>query len=142
MKACRIACLSAPLLLTASLVFAQGGIGPITTSVPKARKREGTPASKITQGYKLKLLVSGEFPLENPSGVITTFGQLSTGVQSEPDQNTYVVMDSNPGGPVPGLDYGRHFLFQGHEIFSGDIAYVTRINLDVKDKAFCSANRY
>jgi hypothetical protein len=129
------ASLSATLMLTASFAIAQGGIGPITTSVPKAKKREGTPATKITQGYKLKLVVSGDFPLENPSGVITTFGALSTGVSSQPDQNTYLVTDTNPGGPTPGFDYGRHFLFQGHEIFSGDIAYVTRINLDVKNKA-------
>ena len=32
--------------------------------------------------------------------------------------------------PRAGYDYGRHFLFQGHEN-SGDLAYVTRINLDV-----------
>src|SRR5205807_8162101 len=33
-----------------------------------------------------------------------------------------------------GYDYGRHFLFQGHEN-SGDLAYLTRINLDVSDPA-------
>jgi hypothetical protein len=120
--------------MSASLAFAQGGIGPITTSVPKAKKREGTPASRITVGYKLKLLVSKEFPLENPSGVIQSFGELTTGVGTEPDQNTYVVLDKNPGGPVPGLDYGRHFLFQGHEN-SGNLAYLTRINLDIKNQA-------
>ena len=32
--------------------------------------------------------------------------------------------------PTPGYDYGRHFLFQGHEN-SGNLAHVTRINLDV-----------
>src|SRR6185369_8555979 len=129
-----IACLVASLLMSANLAFAQGGIGPITTSVPKAKKREGTPALKITVGYKLKLLVSKEFPLENPSGVIQSFGELTTGVGTEPDQNTYVVLDKNPGGPVPGLDYGRHFLFQGHEN-SGNLAYLTRINLDIDRKS-------
>jgi Bacterial protein of unknown function (DUF839) len=44
------------------------------------------------------------------------------------------VLDKNPGGPVPGYEYGRHFLFQPHENGDGQ-AYVTRINLDVKDKA-------
>src|ERR1700745_2195192 len=34
------------------------------------------------------------------------------------------------GGPTADYDYGRHFLFQGHEN-SGNLAYVTRINLDV-----------
>ena len=68
--------------------------------------------------------------LENPSGLITQFGSLSDGTLTEPDQNTYLILDHNPGGPTPDYDYGRHFLFQGHEN-SGDLAYVTRINLDV-----------
>lgn len=122
------------ILALSTFALAQG-IGPITTSVPKAKKRVGHPGSTIAQGYKLKKLVDGTFPLENPSGVITSFGRLSTGGSTEPDINTFLVLPSNPGGPVPGLDYGRHFLFQGHEIFSGDIAYITRINLDVKDTA-------
>ena len=57
------------------------------------------------------------------------FGNLSTGGRTEPDENTYLILDHNPGGPTPGYDYGRHFLFQGHEN-SGNLAYVTRINLD------------
>jgi hypothetical protein len=52
--------------------------------------------------------------------------------RTEPDENTYVVFDSNPGGPAPGFDYGRHFLYQGHEN-SNNLAYITRINLDVDD---------
>src|SRR5262249_52757473 len=63
-------------------------------------------------------------------GVITTFGNLDDGTGTEPDQNTYLILDHNPGGPTPDYDYGRRFLFQGHEN-SGDLAYVTRINLDV-----------
>jgi hypothetical protein len=53
---------------------------------------------------------------------------------TEPDENTYLVFDHNPGGPVPGYDYGRHFLFQGHEN-AGNLAFITRINLDVTTKA-------
>jgi hypothetical protein len=41
-------------------------------------------------------------------------------------------LDHNPGGPTPNYDYGRHFLFQGHEN-SGNLAHVTRINLDIAD---------
>ncbi|HEY4271064.1 MAG TPA: hypothetical protein VGM65_03595 [Candidatus Udaeobacter sp.] len=77
------------------------------------------------------LVVEGIDLLENPSGVITEFGKLSDGTNTEPDEHTYLILDHNPGGPTPDYDYGRHFLFQGHEIFSGDLAYVTRINLDV-----------
>ncbi|HEU0273390.1 MAG TPA: hypothetical protein VFQ83_02550 [Candidatus Udaeobacter sp.] len=76
------------------------------------------------------LLVEGIDLLENPSSVITEFGYLSDGTNTAPDQNTYLILDHNPGGPTPDYDYGRHFLFQGHEN-SGDLAYVTRINLDV-----------
>ena len=76
------------------------------------------------------LVVEGIDLLENPSGVITEYGKLSDGTHTEPDQNTYLILDHNPGGPTPDYDYGRHFLFQGHEN-SGDLAYVTRINLDV-----------
>ena len=36
-------CLSLGVLLSASLAFGQGGIGPITTQVPKANQRVGTP---------------------------------------------------------------------------------------------------
>jgi hypothetical protein len=77
-----------------------------------------------------ELLVEGIDLLENPSSVITEFGYLSDGTNTAPDQNTYLILDHNPGGPTPDYDYGRHFLFQGHEN-SGDLAYVTRINLDV-----------
>jgi hypothetical protein len=76
------------------------------------------------------LVVEGVDLLENPSGLITQFGYLSDGTNTEPDENTYLILDHNPGGPTPDYDYGRHFLFQGHEN-SGDLAYVTRINLDV-----------
>jgi hypothetical protein len=76
------------------------------------------------------LVVEGIDLLENPSGLITQYGYLSDGTNTEPDENTYLILDHNPGGPTPEYDYGRHFLFQGHEN-SGNLAYVTRINLDV-----------
>src|ERR1044072_5594596 len=61
------------------------------------------------------LVAQGVDVLENPSGVITTFGNLDDGSRTEPDENTYLILDHNPGGPTDGYDYGRHFLFQGHE---------------------------
>jgi hypothetical protein len=76
------------------------------------------------------LVVEGIDLLENPSDPITQYGHLSDGTNTEPDQNTYLILDHNPGGPTPDYDYGRHFLFQGHEN-AGDLAYITRINLDV-----------
>jgi hypothetical protein len=79
------------------------------------------------------LVVEGMDLLENPSSLITRFGNLSDGSRTEPDENTYLILDHNPGGPTPDYDYGRHFLFQGHEMPNGNTnrAYLTRINLDV-----------
>jgi hypothetical protein len=66
--------------------------------------------------------------------VITTYGKLSSGALTEPDENTYLVFPDGLTGPTDGYDYGTHFLFQGHENGS-NLAYVTRINLDVTDPA-------
>jgi hypothetical protein len=119
-------------LLAATLAFSQSGIGPITTSVPNAKQRLGAPATVIAGGFSLKTVVTGHAALENPSGVITNFGFLSDGTLTEPDENAYLVFDSNPGGPNADFDYGHHFVFQGHEN-SGNLAYITRVNLDVTD---------
>jgi hypothetical protein len=104
-----------------------------------ANLREGTPRNVIAPGFRLKVLAKGVDRLENPSGAITTFGFLNDfppqpveATKTEADQNTYLVLDHNPGGPTPGYNYGRHFLFQGREN-GGNLAYVTRINLDVTD---------
>jgi len=100
-----------------------------------SNSRVGGPANQLPDGFTLQLIADGDDPIENPSGVITQLGFLNDAgkTRSEPDENTYLVLDHNPGGPTPGYDYGRHFLFQGHELFSGDLAHVTRINLDVTD---------
>jgi len=71
--------------------------------------------------------------LENPSAKITHYGLLADGTRTEPDQNLYLVLQ-HATGPTPGYNYGHHFLFQGHEN-GGNLAYVTRINLDVRDPA-------
>ena len=124
----------AAFLLTASLGFAQSGIGPITLGVPNPRHKVGTPSTIVAPHFDVQDVVAGVAPLENPSGVITNFGLLSTGTLTEPDENLYLQFASNPGGPTQGYDYGTHFLFQGHEN-SGNLAYVTRVNLDITDPA-------
>src|SRR5262249_27444435 len=108
----------------------------ITVGVPSANPRSGHPGNIVAPGFSLKVIARGSDPLENPSGVITTFGYLNDAppqpiepTKTEADENTYLVLDHNPGGPSAGYDYGRRFLFQGHENGS-DLAYVTRINLD------------
>src|SRR5437773_2451870 len=105
-------------------------------------KVSGVPAANpvaispnvLSPDFTAGLVEQGADLLENPSGGITSFGNLEDGSRTEPDENTYLILDHNPGGPTPDYDYGRHFLFQGHEN-SGDLAYVTRINLDVASPA-------
>jgi len=119
-------------LITAPAFAETDGIGRIEAGVPAANAASGAPATKIDPAFKTQGIAASNDPLENPSGVFIKFGMLSDTTGTEPDQNTYLVFDHNPGGPTPGFDYGRHFLFQGHENGGGK-AYVTRINLDVKD---------
>jgi hypothetical protein len=113
---------------------ADGGMFKTITGVPSANPAEGVQPTTVGAGLALAPIARGTDPLENPSGVITHFGLLSDQTKTEPDQNTYLVLTRNPGGPTSGYDYGRHFLFQGHEN-ADDLAYVTRINLDVADPA-------
>ncbi len=107
--------------------------------VPRANARVGHRRNLLPPNFSLRLVAQGNDALENPSGVITNFGFLNDAsiqpveaTKTEPDENTYLVLDQNPGGPQANFDYGRRFLFQGHEN-GNDLAYVTRINLDVAD---------
>src|SRR5436190_2489618 len=48
------------------------------------------------------LVVQGVDLLETTSGIITQqYGYLNDGTNTEPDQNTYLILDHNPGGPTP-----------------------------------------
>lgn len=131
-------------LMSLSVATAMAATLQITDSgVAKANLR----ADKVMQpnvvmrGAVLVTIARGSDPLENPSGPITKFGYLDDfppqaveATKTEPDENTYLVLSHNPGGPTAGYEYGRRFLFQGHEN-GGDLAYITRINLEVKDPA-------
>lgn len=126
-------------VLAGSAIYSfAGGIKILKTDldggVDDSNPAVGTPSNFLPNDFTLNEIARGTDPLENPSGVITKFGLLSNGTRTEPDENTYLVLDHNPGGPTPGFDYGRRFLFQGHEN-AGDLAYATRINLDVDNAA-------
>jgi hypothetical protein len=125
------------LALAVAVAHAQNGAGfdQTRSSVPNANaKSNGPQATVIADGFFLSRVVTGTDPIENPSDGIVQFGLLSTGAPTEPDENTYVILDHNPGGPTPNYDYGRRFLYQGHEN-AANKAYVTRVNLDVADPA-------
>jgi hypothetical protein len=130
--------LAAALLLCAAVVpaaaWADDGIGPFTNGVASANPAEGSPANVLSSDFSASILVQGSDPLENPSSAITNFGFLSDGTRTEPDQNLYIESDQKAKGPTSKYNYGHHFLYQGHEN-SGNLAYVTRINLDVQDPA-------
>jgi uncharacterized protein DUF839 len=128
-------------LMLVALLPAVADARPIRRGVPEANPRSDSPPDIVAPGFELTILARGTDALENPSGVITKFGLLNDfppqaieATKTEADENTYLVFSRNPGGPTPGYDYGRHFLFQGHEN-SQDLAYLTRINLDVTDPA-------
>jgi hypothetical protein len=135
--------------LVTTAAAGSGNTGPqVTTGVPTANKREGTSANILAPGFQLVPLVRGTDKLENPSGIITNFGLLNDfpspdtvktplveATKTEPDQNLYIVLERNPGGPTAGFKYGHHFLFQGHEN-GNNLSYVTRINLDVDANKF------
>jgi hypothetical protein len=116
-------------------------LGWFAFGVPAANPRAGVTENKVAPTFSLSLVAQGSDPIENPSGVITQFGYLNDfppepveATKTEPDQNLYLVFPRGPGGPTPAYDYGHRFLFQGHEN-GADLAFVTRINLDVKDPA-------
>ena len=93
-------------------------------------------------------VAQGSTPLENAVGVIPFYGYNGNGPmvpapgdvqtpqhnveasKTEPDKNTYLVLDGQTGSDAD-YDYGRRFLFQGHE--AGLNGYITRINLDADD---------
>src|SRR5262245_11405766 len=121
--------------LGAGWAWADDGVGDIKIGVPNAvTPGVGPQPDIIDPDFAMRIVVRGTDPLENPSGVITTFGKLSDTTNTEPDQNTFVIFQNSPGGPTPGFNYGHRFLYQGHEN-ANDLAFVTRINLDVTDPA-------
>ena len=73
------------------------------------------------------LPVPGSFTAGPPASVSISQVAPIEATKTEPDKNTYLVLD-NVKGADPNYDYGRHFLFQGHE--NGSPGYITRINLD------------
>lgn len=123
------------------LAAAAVAVAQLTSGVPDAQPRSGVQANLFAPGWTAEAVARGSQALENPQGFFTDYGFITDhsvqadglDTKSEPDQNTYLVTRSNPGGPTAGFDYGTHFLVQGHEVFgtSPKHAYLTRINLDV-----------
>jgi hypothetical protein len=119
------------------------------TNVPSANpKAPGFVTPNVLSPELTEAIVAqGAMRLENPSALTGYYGYDSNGplvplpgdVQStshnveanktEPDKNTYLILRGLQGADR-NYDYGRHFLFQGHEAGVGGQGYITRVNLD------------
>jgi hypothetical protein len=77
-------------------------------------------------------------PLVAPKGAKPAKGTLIEATKTEPDKNTYLLLEGQTG-PAKGYNYGTHFIFQGHEngpVNADGVHYgaLTRINLDANLK--------
>jgi len=117
------------------------------TGLPSANPKEPgmTAPNILSPGLTQSVLAQGSFKLENGTAQVPYYGYLGDGphvpaagdkpsathkveaTKTEPDKNTYLTIDGLKGAD-PKYDYGRHFLFQGHEL--GSPGYITRVNLD------------
>jgi hypothetical protein len=147
----RLSLLSGAILVAgasgATVVTASPPGVPELTSVPANPRADGyAPASVLSPGLSQVVVAQGSTRLENPSALTSYYGydndvldaagqpqMLPTpgnpheAQKTEPDKNTYLVFRHGLRGADPRYDYGRSFLFQGHEAGAGAL---TRINLD------------
>jgi hypothetical protein len=114
-----------------------------------------SPAPKLSKELQQVVWAQGGTRLENPSGIVTDYGfendvsssddpshpqmipvpaNNNEAQKTEPDKNTYLVFKDGLKGPDSAYDYGKHFVFQGHEIAATvngkKQGYITRVNLD------------
>jgi len=125
---------------------------------PNLKANGYAPGPKLSKQLQEVIWAYGGTRLENPSGIVTDYGyendvpstddptrpqMVPTGAapgteaqKTEPDKNTYLVFNRRQHGPDASYDYGKHFVFQGHEAGAtvpGTTArqgLLTRVNLD------------
>jgi hypothetical protein len=142
------------LLATASLLAEAASAEPLKLTnldVGNAKMDGQSVNNAISPELSQSIIAEGRMPLENPSKINGYYGYSNDGplspasgdsqtkdhnveaTKTEPDKNTYLVMDGQKG-PDANYNYGSHFLFQGHEhgisLDGRPHGYVTRINLD------------
>src|SRR5262245_33501883 len=109
--------------------LALGSANAQLTPVPNANAK--VPGFAVPNVLSPELIEShvaqGSTPLENPSALTGFYGYDSDGpmlpalgsnveaTKTEPDKNTYLVLRGLHGAD-PKYDYGRRFLYQGHEL--------------------------
>jgi hypothetical protein len=127
------------------------------TNVPNANVKAAgyAPASVLSPELRQVMVAQGSMRLDGAQGAVGWYGYINDAPspddsslpqmvpaslgspteaqKTEPDKNTYLVL-KHETGPDPNYDYGRHFLFQGHELQGTSngqkTSYITRINLD------------
>jgi len=87
---------------------------------------DGTTVDLTHYGY------NGNGPMLPAPGDVQSATHNVEATKTEPDKNTYLVLRGQHGAD-PGYDYGRHFLFQGHENGARGVGFISRINLDADD---------
>src|SRR5262249_43278548 len=96
----KMAGIAAPTVLSpelAQLVVPQG-----------SQKLENGTASIPYYGY------DGDGPMVPAPGAVQSTGVLIEATKTEPDKNTYLVLQNQQGADAT-YNYGTHFLYQGHE---------------------------
>lgn len=137
----------------AAVAMAVAGVGALGSGTADAKEKldwASIPANPSARGVAVPnglspqlreyIAAQGSNVVENPTDLVRYFGYLNDGTltpdpaagyaeasKTEPDKNTYLRL-SNQHGADPNYNYGRDFVFQGHEAGKG--GYITRVNLD------------
>src|SRR6476469_7328787 len=156
--ACAVAAVAAGAVIAGSGA-ADPSHGFSLSDVPTANERAAgyAPASRLSAGLAQTAPAQGATLLENPKGIVTAYGYESDvttaspsghafpqmtptsacpieAQKTEPDKNTYLTFRNGSSGADSTYYYGRHFLYQGHELAATvdgkKQGYLTRINLD------------
>src|SRR5215831_3801922 len=131
-----------------SLGAAADALAQHLTNVPSANPKILGVTSATVLSPELAQIVraQGSMLVENATGAFKYYGYVEDhtnllpplgsnveATKTEPDKNTYLGLHGLKGAD-PHYNYGKHFLFQGHEgPFGGTLGgmgYITRINLD------------
>jgi hypothetical protein len=137
----------------AAFAVVAAGVGALSAGTANADEKinwTSIPANPVARGVAAPnglspqlreyLVAQGSNVLENPTDLVKYYGYLNDGTlvpnpaagnaeasKTEPDKNTYLRLTGQHGAD-PNYDYGRNFVFQGHE--GGKAGYITRVNLD------------
>ena len=123
-----------------------GDLAPTHVPAANAKIPGFAPPNTLSPELLETIVAQGSNKIEVPAGitpgVFKYYGYNDDGVnamvptvpgsrvefrKTEPDKNVYLIL-KNQKGADPSYNYGKHFIYQGHEI--GVSGYLTRINLD------------